>query len=308
MAPFTGTLTASTLSTTPIYDLPSPPSFSPTTPRITSDEDDDNDQIVWNVSEGSGSAQVEGVITSDEDFVVLAKSRSDLLTSVEDDPLEQQTPVSTTKPLEVQMSTPSSSSKAAAKKAKRSKRSKKAPASSVPDTMTTSQQRNKKGSAKSPKHADISQVVSAFEHLGLGERPIVDDLSEQVSVVSDDKTPTVYEEASTFISMFLSDPHAKTDKICRLTLLQSLIIELGLGTSSALPATLSAAKTFLKARAFLNIREYMAVRGQGSEAVQSVMYPSKSALIKSIKKKRNATSVKRVKELGLQVLLVECMH
>ena len=107
---------------------------------------------------------------------------------------------------------------------------------------------------------------------------------------------------------FLSDPHAKTDNICRLTLLQSLIIELGLGTSSALPPTLTAAKAFLKARAFLNIREYMAVRGQGSEAVRSVMYPSKSALVKSIKKKRNATPLKWVKELGLQVLLVGFMH
>jgi len=207
------------------------------------------------------------------------------------------------------MSTPSSSPKAAAKKRKKSKRSKKATASSVADTTTTTshQQRNKKSSAESPKQADILQVVSAFENLGLGQRPIVDDLSEQLSVVGD-KTPTVYEEASTFISMFLSDPHAKADNICRLTLLQSLIIELGLGTASALPPTLTAAKAFLKARAFLNIREYMAVRGQGSEAVQSVMYPSKSALIKSIKKKRNATPLKWVKEHGLQVLLVEFMH
>ena len=107
---------------------------------------------------------------------------------------------------------------------------------------------------------------------------------------------------------FLSDPGARTDDICRLTLLQSLIIELGLATTSTLPSTLSAAKAFLKAHAFLNIREYMAVRGQGPEAVQSVMYPSKSALIKSIKKKRNATSIKWVKELGLQVLLVEYLH
>jgi hypothetical protein len=112
----------------------------------------------------------------------------------------------------------------------------------------------------------------------------------------------------TLLVRFLSNPDAKTDDIYRLTLLQSLIIELGLGTSSALPPTLSAAKAFLKARAFLNIREYIAVRGQGPEAVRSVMYPSRSALIKSIKKKRNATSIKWVKELGLQVLLVGYLH
>jgi hypothetical protein len=111
----------------------------------------------------------------------------------------------------------------------------------------------------------------------------------------------------TFIR-FLSDPDARTDHICRLTLLQSLIIELGLATTSALPSTLSAARAFLKAHAFLNIREYMAVRGQGPEAVQSVLYPSKSALIKSIKRKKNGTSIKMVKELGLQVLLVGYLH
>ena len=45
------------------------------------------------------------------------------------------------------------------------------------------------------------EVISAIEQLGLGQRPIVDDLSEQLSVISGDKTPTVYEEASTYISM-----------------------------------------------------------------------------------------------------------
>jgi len=264
----------------------------------------------------SGSAR--SVIT-DEDFVVVAKPRFDSLTLIENEPLEQKTPASATRPLEMQMGHLSSSSKAATtKKSKKTKRSKKATASPVQGTTTT-QRRNGKTSinlagdanlspAKSSKHEDFEQVVSAMEHLGFGQRPIVDDLSEQLSVISGDRTPTVYEEASTYISLFLSNPDARTDNICRLTLLQSLIIELGLSTTSALPSTLSAAKAFLKARAFLNIREYMAVRGQGPEAVQSVMYPSKSALIKSIKKKRNGTSIKRVKELGLQVFLVGYLH
>ena len=237
-SPFTGTLTASTLSTTTTSHLRSPLSSSSTTPRSSRITSDDDDQIVWNVSGGSNLTQLEGVMTSDEDFVVLAEPRSDLLTSVKDDPLEQKTPVSTTKRMETQMT--SLSSKAAAKKAKKSKRSKKATASSAQDTTTktsqqrnskrskkatassvqdtttkTSQQRNSKRSGESPKHADIllvpisrtnsqfipAQVVSAFENLGLGQRPIVDDLSEQLSVISGGKTPTVYEEASTFISM-----------------------------------------------------------------------------------------------------------
>jgi len=197
------------------------------------------------------------------------------------------------------------------KKAKKLKRSKKATTLSLQDT-TRDQERHIKAfgnaSGHSPKHTDIVQAISAIEHLGFGQRPIVDDLSERLSVISGDRTPTIYEEASTYISSFLSNPDARTDNVCRLTLFQSLIIELGLATSSALPSSLSAAKAFLKAHAFLNVREYIAVRGQGAEAVQSVMYPSRSALIKSIKKKRNATSIKLVKELGLQVLLVEYMH
>jgi hypothetical protein len=317
-SPFTGTLNASTFSMTNTYDLSSPNSHSSSTPRssqITSDDDDDNDQIVWYVSEGDMSSTSAEL---DEDFVVLTKPQSDLLTSVEDKSLEQQTAVSATKLLEMQMSTLSLSLKAKAKKPKKFKRSKKATASSVQDT-TTGQQRNRKNfngvvsdayssPAQSPKPADVLQAISAVEHLGFGQRPIVDDLSERLSVISGDKTPTVYEEASTYISAFLSNPDAQADDVCRLTLLQSLIIELGLATSSALPPTLSAAKAFLKSHAFLNIREYIAVRGQGPEAVQRVMYPTRSALIKSIKKKKNATSIKWVKELGLQVLLVGYIH
>lgn len=48
-----------------------------------------------------------------------------------------------------------------------------------------------------------------MEHLGLGQRPIVDDLSEQLSVISGDRTPTVYEEASTYISMCVPLPQYK---------------------------------------------------------------------------------------------------
>jgi hypothetical protein len=229
-----GTLTASTLSTTTTTELPSPHSYPSTTPRSSRITSNDDDEIVWNVSEGDmtyGSAQ--SVIT-EEDFVVIAKSRFDSLTSVENEPLEQKTLASATRPLEMQMSTLSLSSKSATtKKAKRTKRSKKATASPVQGTTTT-QRRNGKNSVdlagdanlsptQSSKHEDIVQVllfsisrsnpqfipvkvVSAMEHLGLGQRPIVDDLSEQLSVISGDRTPTVYEEASTYISMCVPSP------------------------------------------------------------------------------------------------------
>ncbi|KAF9533460.1 hypothetical protein CPB83DRAFT_866938 [Crepidotus variabilis] len=165
----------------------------------------------------------------------------------------------------------------------------------------------KKEKIKSPPNSPSKAVVKAT---GLGSRPIVDDISDRQSVVSEqDSTvsPTLYEEASTFISRFLSNPDAKNDSVCRLTLLQSLIIELGLGSSN-LPASLKSAKTFLKSRAFLNIKEYLAVREQGPEAVQKAMYPSRSALIKNIRKPTNRVPLQWVKAHGLQVLLVGWMH
>jgi hypothetical protein len=109
-------------------------------------------------------------------------------------------------------------------------------------------------------------------------------------------------------SSFLSNPEAKNDPVCRLTLLQSLIIELGLATSN-LPASLRAARAFLKARAFLNIREYIAVRSQGPEAIQRAMYPSRSALMKGFKKNKGSRApLQWVKNMGLQVLLVGWRH
>ena len=108
-----------------------------------------------------------GLTKGDEDLVVVAKPRSDSLTSVKNEHVKRKTPVSTTKSLEMQMSTLSlSSKKPATKKAKKIKRSKKASASPV----TTTQQRNGKSSVglsgvvypspvKSSKHADIVQVL-----------------------------------------------------------------------------------------------------------------------------------------------------
>lgn len=51
------------------------------------------------------------------------------------------------------------------------------------------------------------------------------------------------------------------------------------------------------------------MRGQGPEAVQKAMYPSRSALIKNIRKKpSNRAPLQWVKEHGLQVLLVGWAH
>jgi len=109
----------------------------------------------------------------------------------------------------------------------------------------------------------------------------------------------------------LTNPEAKENAVCRLTLLQSLIIELGLVSSSLeLPASLRAAKTFLKSHAFLNIRDYILVRDQGQQAIRNILFPSRSALMKHLRsvKKKNRVSLKWVKEHGLQVLLVGCFN
>ncbi|RXW17977.1 hypothetical protein EST38_g7883 [Candolleomyces aberdarensis] len=114
-------------------------------------------------------------------------------------------------------------------------------------------------------------------------------------------------EASTYITSYLSNPKAQTNSVCRLTLLQSLIIELGLMTSALkLPPSLRSATAFIKSHAFLNIKEYVSVRAQGPDAVRKILFPSRSALVKDIRKKRNPVSLKWVKEHGLQVLLVGC--
>ncbi|KAI0374702.1 hypothetical protein BV20DRAFT_935336, partial [Pilatotrama ljubarskyi] len=108
----------------------------------------------------------------------------------------------------------------------------------------------------------------------------------------------------------------------KLAFLQALIIELGLysavssqatATSSSasffslpsLPSSLRAAKALLKSQVFLNVRDYLAVRSQGVEALRRVMHPSRSALLREIRSGKKAPA-KSVKETGLSVLLVTC--
>ena len=99
-----------------------------------------------------------GLTKGDEDLVVVAKPRSDSLTSVKNEHVKRKTPVSTTKSLEMQMSTLSlSSKKVATKKAKKIKRSKKASAS----PLTTTQQRNEKVATKKAKKIKRSKKAPA---------------------------------------------------------------------------------------------------------------------------------------------------
>jgi len=137
--------------------------------------------------------------------------------------------------------------------------------------------------------------------------PIVDDASSVASEDSATSTVTVtgYEDASNFITGFLSSPEGK-DAVDKLALLQALILELGVADASALPTTITSAKKLLKAEAHVNIREYMAVRDEGQDALKAIMHASRGSLVKSIRKKKNPASLTWVKQQGLSVLLVQC--
>jgi len=167
---------------------------------------------------------------------------------------------------------------------------------------------------------------------GLGARPVVDDVSER----GDDSnviTTTLYEEAVRYINCFLSEP--MENKAAHLALLQALIIELGFFTPlptsekstettegqssptpssptsafslSDLPHSMTAAKSFIKSHVFLNVRDYMAVRAQGQEALQSVLHPSRRSLLTQLRKKSSSRVPRTwVKERGLNVFLVSC--
>ena len=104
----------------------------------------------------------------------------------------------------------------------------------------------------------------------------------------------------------------------KLAFLQALIIELGLYSPvfdedthedeyPSLPNSMRAAKALLKSQVFLNVRDYLAVRSQGIDALRSVMHPNRTALMREIRGGKRAP-VKTVKETGLDVLLVTCFR
>ena len=136
---------------------------------------------------------------------------------------------------------------------------------------------------------------------------IADDASSVASEGSTTSTATVtgYEDASSFITGYLSSPDDK-DTVCKLTLLQSLIVELGVADASSLPSTVTQAKKLLKAEAHINIREYMSEREKGQDALKRIMHASRGSLVKSIRQKKNPASLTWVKQQGLNVLLVQC--
>jgi hypothetical protein len=94
----------------------------------------------------------------------------------------------------------------------------------------------------------------------------------------------------------------------QLQILQALIIELGIVRDEGqLPTTMTAARTMIRAKVFLNIVDYVAAREKGQEALQQIMHKNRHALIKDIRKKRkHRASLDWVKANGLSALLVTC--
>lgn len=122
---------------------------------------------------------------------------------------------------------------------------------------------------------------------------------------------------------FLSGP--LDHKAANLALLQALIIELGFfnlpdgadsksdsGRStpsfdlSDIPQSMRAARSFIKSHVFLNVRDYLALRAQGQEALQNVLHPSRKSLLAELRKKDTRVPRDWVKQRGLNVLLVTC--
>lgn len=145
--------------------------------------------------------------------------------------------------------------------------------------------------AQTPKGSLSRLDKLAADCEGIGARGVV---------VEDDDETTLYQAAVNYISSFLANPD---DNNSRLPLLQALIIELGVcSPTSPLPASMRAAKALLNAKAHINVRDYIGARGKGLAALQEVMHPTKSLLMKDLRKRR--VPIKWVKEHGLSMLLV----
>ncbi|KAI0340523.1 hypothetical protein BDW22DRAFT_379985 [Trametopsis cervina] len=205
----------------------------------------------------------------------------------------------------------------------------------VPGASAPKSKKKPKAAKARPTPARVAPETTA--KAGLGERPILDDVSE----AGTEKT-AAYDEAveyvSTSVTHFISGceshqclylsfrvlsatvPEAKAKS--NLTFLQALIVELGLLTIHStspdqsfyhlpsLPRSMKAAKALLKSNVFLNVRDYLDVRGRGLDALRNVMHPSRKALIKDLSRGKGQRKVPRdyVKNTGLGVLLVTCYH
>jgi len=201
-------------------------------------------------------------------------------------------------------------------KARKEKKKAKASSAAVPGSSPPSSPSKKKvktptkkANAAGPTHVQVSSPSAE-------QRAIVDDVSEIGDAPAD---ALIYQDAVAYISSFLSNPTTKSGA-SNLKLLQALIIELGLCPSALLPCptnsvpfpslpslphSLRAAKALLKSQVFLNVRDYLAVRGQGVEALRRAMHPNRVSLLREVRSGKGLP-LKTIKDAGLNVLLITC--
>ncbi|KAK7043637.1 hypothetical protein VNI00_008248 [Paramarasmius palmivorus] len=293
------TLTATSSSS---FDMIDEPRSRSSTISNLSAGDDSDDEIVWQVSPTHRSTiDTSATDESDDDFVVLSRRpRSPLLRST--------TPSASTNAATSALILTAELEKLTLRTCESAPTKATAARPSTSDTRSSTPSGSEL-SASSKRRARRKAKKLRNAGNGLGARPIVDDVSEVASDNGDHEVgqKSAYDDAVNFVNMFLTNPDAYNTSSGRLTLLQSIIVELGLA-KSVMPASLKAAKALIKSHAFVNIREYIAVREQGVEAVQQIMHPSRSALARSIRKSNKRASLQWVKEHGLQVLLVSCYH
>ncbi|KAI8998805.1 hypothetical protein BD414DRAFT_512373 [Trametes punicea] len=305
-----------------------------------SDDVSSDDEIVLSFSDISSvelrsqgaSVPRSPAVFSDDEFVIMSRPRTpredDLATSF------SALSVSVASARSRQQHAPSNiRSSPSSKRSKRSIKKKRAAARAHDNGVSASNPSSTKAvmqSSKDPAKPQSSSKAkkkakkAASRAAGLGDRPIVDDVSEAGSEYPTVYVPpAVYKSAQSYVSSVLSADPATKSGASKLAFLQALIVELGLYSSQtaaiassssapasffalpSLPGSLRAAKALLKSQVFLNVRDYLAVRSQGVDALRRVMHPSRSALMREIRGGKKAP-VKAVKESGLSVLLVTC--
>ncbi|KAH8980834.1 hypothetical protein EDB86DRAFT_506189 [Lactarius hatsudake] len=159
----------------------------------------------------------------------------------------------------------------------------------------------------------LSSAGKSAAKTGLGARAVVDDSVSEASDASSPPSPAAagYQEAHKYMTSYLAHPPPPGNNGSALLMLQALILELGClpGVAAGkfsipqLPATMRQAKLLLKSHAFINVRDYLAVREQGQAALQRAMHPNRTSLVKEVRKGRRIP-VGEVKKAGLKVLLV----
>jgi hypothetical protein len=104
------------------------------------------------------------------------------------------------------------------------------------------------------------------------------------------------------VGRYLHAPVKEKDSISKLRLLQALVVEFGVSEQS--PTSIKSATKLLKSSVHVNINDYVARRGKDQGKLRQIMQPSKSALRKDIRRSSRRSSLKWVKEQGLNVLLI----